>query len=603
MDMLIRWFRFLLLFLSLSFLSTTLSAQVTCHATAPARVEAGRNFEYKVTLNEKPNSIESKSFKDFKLVGGPNQGVSQSMSIINGKTQHQSSYTYSYILRADKTGSFTIPGTVFVVNGKEVKSNNVTVAVVAQTPQSQQQQRQQQANSPPSIGKEDVYLKAFTSKSNPYEGEQVVITYKLYVLASLDGRFSASNTNLPSQNGLWTYQLGDQNTELHGVNENVNGRQYRVYELKRVAAFPQKSGEIIVTPLETELHLRVYYQPPRGFPRSQDYKLNLQSNAIKLNVKSLPQQGKPANFSGLVGNFQMKSNLSRTELKTNDATNLTITVNGTGNIQHIAIPTVNFPPDCDVTDPRISDNINTKGNTVTGSRHFEYVIIPRSSGDFKIPAIQFSYFDPANGSYKTISTTEYEIKVEKGEGENISSTVFSNQKDIKYLDRDIRYIKSGKKVFSPKQETLLFSSWYFILLLLPASLFILILFIWKKRSDDRKDVVALKDKKANKEAKKRLRKAHSLLKEGDKDAFLIEISGALWGYMSDKYRIPRSQLSMDTVVAKLREKKLSEEYIQAAVSTLEQCEFARFAPGDASQLMQQLYDLALQFMSHIEKNK
>lgn len=602
MNMLNRWIRILLLFSSFYFLSPALFAQVTCHATAPTRVESGRNFEYKITLNEKPSAILSHSIKDFQIVGGPSQGSSHSTSIVNGKVEQSSSYIYTYILRASKTGTFTIPATVFKVGGKEVKSNNVTVTVVTPSPQSQQQQQQQrQATSPQSIGKDDVFLRASVSKSNPYEGEQVTIIYKLYVLNTLDGGFRATNTNLPSQNGLWTYQLGDQNTELTGKAEVVNGRQFKVYEMKKVAAFPQKSGEITVTPMETELILRVFYQPSFGFPRAQDYKLQLESNTLKLNVKPLPAQGRPDDFSGLVGNFQIKSNLSRNELMTNDATNLTITVNGTGNIQHITIPELNFPPDCDVTDPRLSDNINTKGNLVSGSRHFEYVIIPRSSGNFKIPSVRFSYFDVGSGNYKTVTTNDYELKVEKGDGESVSATTFSNQKDIKYLDRDIRYIKSGKNAFSPKKSDLLFSSWYFLLLLIPVALFILILFIWKRYSDSRKDIVALKDRKASKEAKKRLRKAHALLKIGDKESFLIEISAALWGYMSDKYRIPRSQLSMETVVARLREKNLSEEYISVALSTLEQCEFARFAPGDASLLMRELYDSALQFMSNVEK--
>ncbi|MDR2980285.1 MAG: BatD family protein [Bacteroidales bacterium] len=600
MNMLNGRIRIILLFLPLFFIASGLSAQVTCHATAPARVESGRNFEYKITLNEKPSAIQATNFQNFKLVSGPNQGVMHSMVMGSGGMIQSASYTYAYVLRADKTGTFTIPGTVFKVNGKEVKSNNVTVAVVAPSAQSQQQQ-QRQASSPPDISENDVYLKTSVSKSNPYEGEQVVITYKLYILANYDGGFRATNTNLPSQNGLWTYQLGDQSEELRGVNETINGRSFKVYELKQVAAFPQKSGEITVTPMETELYLRVYYQQAFGFPRAQDFRINLKSNSIKLNVKSLPTQGRPDDFSGLVGNFQLKSNLSRSELMTNDATNLTLTISGTGNIQHIPVPTTNFPPDCDVTDPQLSDNINTKGNMISGSRHIEYVIIPRSSGTFKIPVVHFSYFDPGSGSYKTITSTEYELKVEKSEGENVSGTSFSNQKEIQYLDRDIRYIKNAKKAFAPKKENFLFTSWYFLLLVFPLLLLILILSIWKKYNDDRKDVVALKDRKASKEAKKRLRKAQSLLKEGDKEAFFNEISGALWGYMSDKYRIPRSRLSMETVAEKLRAKNLSEEYINAAVATFEQCEFARFAPGDASERMREMYDQALQFMSNVEK--
>ena len=230
----------------------------------------------------------------------------------------------------------------------------------------------------------------------------------------------------------------------------------------------------------------------------------------------------------------------------------------------------------------------------------EYIIIPREPGDFTVPAASFSYFDPKSHSYKTLTTDSYKMKVEKGKGGGVT-TSSSNQKDIKFLSKDIRYIKTNGHAFHPKRSDFYGSSWFYVGMILPFLLLIIFIIVWRKRMETQQNVMLLKDKRANKVAKKRLKRAGQLLKAGQKEEFYVEISQVLWGYMSDKFHIPLSQLSMDTVEEKLREKQVNEDDIKEFLETLNQCEFARFAPGDSTQMMSDMYQRAHDFMTKIER--
>lgn len=599
---------------ALLLISVNVSAQVTCKASAPSQVAVNQTFYLSFALNAKADKVASISFNTFDVLGGPSQSYSSSTSIVNGKMSSTTSYTYTYILQATKEGSYTIPAVTFVVDGKQVKSNPLNIKVVASSSGANsgsgagQSARSQSAST--SFDKKDVFVKTFASKSNPYQGEQVVVTHKLYVGTSVNGGFRVEKVDMPTQSGFWSYTLGDPNADAPHTVETVNGKKYNVYEIRRTALFPQKSGKLTVSPMKIDLLCRVIYQVRSndfwddffgGGQRSQDYHLNLSSNSITLNVKDLPQKGRPENFSGVVGSFDIKSHLTRNELKTNDAANLIVTIEGTGNLQHIEALPINFPPDFDVTEPKITDNINTRGNVVTGSRSFEYILIPRSVGEFVIPATEFVYFDNNSGRYKTLSTEEYQFKVAKGASDSGVATTVANKKDVQILDRDIRFIKSVNDGFKPAGNRF-FGTWlYWLLLLLPFLVQGIFIVIWKQQIENRRNVAQLKDRRANKVARKRLKKAGKLLADHSKEEFYVEISRALWGYMSDKFHIPLAQLSLETVELKLKEKQLSEDSINDFMATLNQCEYARFAPGDSAALMNEMYEASLQFITRIEQ--
>lgn len=596
-----------LLFISLNLFlgfSTPIYSQVTCVATAPSQVNVGQPFQYTVTLNESASQIYTTNFSNFNVLNGPSAGSSSSISIINGQTTQTKSFTYTYTLSAKTEGAFTIPSTSFKVNNKTVKSNSITINVVKGTPQNTTRKGAQQTAT--KFSENEVFIKGSVSKSNPYVGEQVLITHKLYIGPSVNGGYRVDNINIPTQSGLWTYTMGEPDVNPKQNTEIIDGKRFTVFEIRKTSVFPQKEGEIIVTPMEMKFIARVITQQSSGdsfFDQffgnqsARDYELNLKSNSIKLNVKPLPTAQKPDSFSGLTGHFTIKALLSRELLKTNDAANLTITVSGSGNIQHIESMNINFPSGLDVTDPKITDNINTKGSAVSGTRIFEYVIIPRNDGTFTIPSATFSFFDLNSNSYKSISTEPFTLTVEKGSGDNLVSSSQTNQKNIKILGKDIRYIKAKNLTVKQASQTPFFgSSSYFTLLLLPILICISLILVRRKQIEYYSNVALVKNKRAKKLAQKNLKNAYKLLKMSQIEPFYIEISRALWGYLSDKYHIPLSQLSMETVEATLLKKGISSEVIQNFIGTLQECEFARFAPGDKTLLMNEMYDKALDFI-------
>ena len=586
-----------------------LYSQVTCTASAPPQVVVGQAFTFTYALSQSAQQLASYQFTGFDVLSGPNSSYSTSMTNINGQMTQSTSFSYSFTLRAQKEGSFTIPAAVFVVDGNQVKSNAVQIKVLAGqqagTPQQQQQQQGTRNQQTQTFDKNEVFVKASASKMTPYQGEQVIITHKLYVGQSVNGGYRLNSTTMPTQSGLWSYTLGDHNAENTAKQEVLNGKKYAVHEVRKTAVFPQKTGEITVTPMEIDFTAGVIVSQSTGDPffdrffggrqNAQNYNLDIKSNTIQLNVKPLPQNNKPDDFSGLVGNFTLSSSLSRAQLKANDATNLTVTISGTGNLQHIDPLDIAFPPDFDVTEPRVSDNINTKGNTVTGSRIFEYVIIPRNEGTFTIPAATFSFFDPQTNSYKTLKTNEYLLQIEKGSGQlSVSNT--SSQKDIKILGSDIRFIRASNFNLNPIGVVFFGSLKYYAAFLLPVLLLFIFIIIWRKQIEIRGDVALMRNKKAKKVAHKNLKTAKKLLEEKSKESFYMEISRALWGYLSSKYHIPVSQLSMENVASKLVQLNVSGEHIDNFVETLQQCEFARFAPGDSSEIMYEMYQKAADFI-------
>jgi len=584
-------------------------SQVTCTASAPPQVAVGQVFTFTFSLNQRAQEIVSFQFPGFEKLSGPNSSSSQSVTFANGQTTQSNIFSYSFSLRAQKEGIFTVPAAIFVVEGNQVKSNSVQIKVIASqqagTPQTQQAQSAKAQQQTQTFDKNDIFVRASASKTNPYQGEQVIITYKLYVGQSVNGGYRINNATMPTQSGLWSYTLGDPNADNVAKQEVLNGKKYAVHEIRKTAVFPQKTGEVTVTPMELDFTANVISQHSSGDPffdrffggrqNAQNYKLDIISNSVKLNVMPLPQKNKPENFSGLVGSLSLSSSLSRAQLKANDATNLTITINGSGNIQHIDPLDIIFPPDFDVTEPRVTDNINTKGNTVSGSRIFEYVIIPRNEGTFTIPKATFSFFDPQANTYKTLSTQEFVLQIEKGSGQTTVSTT-SYQKDIKILGNDIRFIRTSNFNLKPV-GTLFFGSLHFYAaLLLPVLLFLFFILIWRKQIELRSNIALMRHKKASKVAHKNLKTAKKLLEENNKEFFYIEISRALWGYLSDKYQIPVSQLSMENFVAKLMQWGVDTKTMDRFVETLQQCEFARFAPQDSTETMKEMYQKATEFI-------
>ena len=603
------------------FSKSVLADEVRFTASTRKIVEAGEQFQLIYTLNAQGTNFRGPALNDFLVLSGPNTSSSSSIQIINRKMTQSVTNTFTYYLRAIKEGTFTISPASVKAGNKYYRSNTLTIKVVksgTNTNVSQQsiaEQKGQQVQPQTRSETKDVFLKATANKTNPFQGEQVIVTYKIYTKVPIA---QISIDKLSSFTGFWSKNLLNDNERLKQSTEIINGEEYITADIRKIALFPQKTGKLEIDPMELECIAQIRKQKTRRitsdpffdsffddpfFNRSyQNVEKSLKSNPLTINVKPLPLKNKPANFSGAVGNFTFKSSIDRTELKTNEAITLKYTISGKGNIELINKLNVSFPPDFEVYDPKITNRIKTSPLGVSGSCTFEYLLIPRNPGEFNIKPVYFFYFDINTKQYITKSTPDYTIKVEKGSGTlaNISY-IGVNQEDIKYIGSDIRHIKSNILNLQKINVYFFGSTAFYLLMIIPVVFFILLIIIWKNQTKKRNNISLMKNKKATKVARKNLRKAHAFLKSGSKEEFYIEISQALWGYLSDKFNIPRAELSMDSVNEALLKKKVNEEIIRQFIDTLNNCEFARFAPGDSSSTIDKIYREALEIISKIER--
>lgn len=571
----------------------------TCTAKAPAKIGIDQQFQYTVTLDQN-GKVATTDFGSFKKVGGPFQSTSSSISFANGKQTSSYSVTFTYTLKPTKTGKQTIPGVTCNADGKNVKSNAVTIEVTKEDQQTQQQQQRQQRRSiwddffgddwasprqqqSQQQGQSDIFIRAHVSNASPYQGEVITVSYKLYARNTTPYQYTIKK--MPQSTDLWSYRLDDPDKKPKESVETIDGKRYTVIEIYKAAMAPQKSGKLTIEPLEVEMVV----VNGSGFWATTAEK-KLQSNTAALNVKALPA-GKPADFCGLVGQFSLTSTLSPTHLNVNDAADLTVTISGKGSIQLADNPEFNFPSNFDVTDPVTDDRINTSNGVVSGKRILKYVLIPRQKGTYVIPATTMSYFDPSSKTYKTLTTEKFQLQIE-GEG-----VVIEKKKDeAKEKDGTIDVTGSVKAFFS---------KYLFIFILIPililaAILTIILIGIIKKRKG-KKDKTQKIVRHANRIANRRLKKANKLMLAGKDAEFFEEISHALWDYLAHKFHIPLAELSIDTVRNKLIDKGANEEDIQQFTTTLDDCEYARFAPGDKTEMMNRLYEQARDFITRMER--
>ena len=615
--------RRIILFLLLAPLWLWAQDDPTLTVSAKKQVMVGERFQVVFEANAEGKNFQAPSFTGLTVVGGPFTSTSSSFQMVNGSMSHSVKCTYTFALQAYQEGTFHVGSASLNVKGTKITSEPFDIKVVPDDGShaapaggggsSGQSQSQQNTNDPQVSGK-DLFLRVIPSKKSAYVGEQVVLTYKLYTKVPVS---SLSVDKAPSYAGFWTKDISD-NTggTLRQSNEYINGIEYTSAEIQKVIVVPQRAGKLTLDPMSVECIAQIRKESNRQ--RSMDpfeeffndpffnrnivnVKKELSSQPLTLDVKSLPEANKPASFAGAVGNYNFKSDIDMTELKTNEAFTLTYTVSGTGNIELLQMPEPVFPPDFEVYDPKITTSTDVTANGLSGTKKAEYLVIPRRAGSFTVPTVEFSYFNPANGTYQTLQSQPYEIQVEKGKDEAGGGIYASNQEDIKYLGSDIRHIMTGNPRLRPQQSSLFGSAAYFVVLLALLLAFIILLIVLNKHEKMEKDTVANRNRKADKVARGRLKRAALYLKEKDQDKFYVEMSQALWGYIADKLGIERSKLSMDTVSETMKEKAVPDELTHQFIETLNSCEFARFAPGSAEEKMDDLYQRGIEVISKAEK--
>lgn len=573
-------------------------------ASAPSQVQVGQRFRVTWELNTGGSNFVAPEITDFRVLGGPNQ--STSMQYVNGSMSQ--SVSYSYILEAFKEGEFKVGPAKVKVDGNIVSSNELTINVVKGATSSGSNSSgggSQSTNSNTSSNGNDLFARVEVSKKNVYLGEKLTADLKIYSRVSM---VSFDDWKMPSFEGFWMKDVTE-GQQIQIQNEVIDGVMYQTGLLKQVVLYPQKSGEITIDPMELSVIVRertsgrgrsVFDQFFGGY---QDYKRPVKSNAVTINVKPYPT-AKPDDFTGLTGNLNMKVSLDKNQTKSNEAVNLKITVSGDGNLYQLQPPKLDFPPDIEVYDPKTNDNIKATGNGISGSRTFEYVLIPRYAGDFKIGPVSISYFDPSAKKFKTLSEEAFDLIVEKGEGEDDRSSSainITNKEDIKLIGSDIRYIKQGQYPILNGVGYFYRSVPFYAAIAVPLLLFVLLLGYAQYQRSQGKDVVRLKSKRATGLAKKRLNKAKKLWDDNQTASFYEEVFKALSDYVADKFAIPVAELNKDRIKTTLAAKNVPEETVSGFIAVLDKTEFARFAPG-ADKEMGSVYDEALQAIVSVENH-
>lgn len=589
-----------------------LADEVQFTALSKTAVRVGENFQLQFKINAEGTHFQGPQIADFQVLNGPSTSTSSSVQIINGKVTRDVSYVFTYVLKGIKEGEFTIPSAKIYVNGKEYNSNTVKIKVTkdagsSTTPGGSSGTTAQGTDN-------DLFLRAYISNSTPVQGEQVIVTYKIFTTIPVS---NIDASKMSSFSGFWSKDLLANREDFPQTREYINGKEYVVAEVKKYALFPQRSGEITIEPGELKCVAQVksaaqrrssdpffdsFFNDPFFNNRYQNVEKQLFSNSIKLNVQPPPSKNKPDGYGGAVGSFTFTSQIDKTEVKTNEAINLKFAINGTGNVELIDAPKISFPPDFEVYDPEVTNNVKVSMNGVSGSRTFNYLIIPRNPGTYTLKPVVFSYFDLTKRDYVTTTTPEYKIIVQRGEGSSSNVTYSGvSQEDIKYIGQDIRHIKLPPFHVKPIGTFFFRSTTYYFLVILSVLIFSALLILWRNQVKQRSNIALLRTKKATRVSLKRLKVAKIYLTEGKETDFYVEISKALWGYISDKFNIPRSELSMDNVKERLLKKSLNDETIAELINTLNNTEFARFAPGDKSENMGKMYQEALNIISKIER--
>lgn len=589
---------------------------VAFKGTAPRAVVVNEQFRVNYTITtsgENGKDIRLPETQGLNILFGPTiSGQSSSTHIVNGNASTQTDITYTYILLAEKEGDFKIPSATIKVGNSEYKSNELAVKVLpadqaAKAASANQQAREQaqQGTSSGNINNSDIFVRMHTSKASVYENEGFLVTFKLYSLVDVTG---INDAKFPEFEGFIAQEVDLPANQQMNL-ENYQGRNYRTIILKQTILYPQRSGKLTIGQGKFDMNIRVRNQAQRSrsffddfFDTYTNVRKPLTSSSVTIDVKPLPS-GKPASFSGAVGDYKMSSAISATELKANDPVTIKVTLSGSGNIKMVKNPEIIFPNDFEVYDPKVDVSTKVTSSGVTGTKTIEYYAVPRYAGNFVIPKTEFSYFDLKSNTYKTLSTQEYTLNVKAGEGNaNSASPVISpstNKEDVRFVGKDIRHIKSENFKF---QNTNYFfgSVFYYLCYIIPAILFVILFIVYRKQVKENSDIALMRTKKANKFASRRLKIAYKYLKENKQESFHDETLKALWGYLSDKLNIPVSNLTKDNVEIELQKYGVDEKLIEDFMNILNTAEFARFAPSQSHGTMDDLYNQTVEAINKME---
>lgn len=580
--------------------------EVEFSASAPSVVEVGEQFRITYSLNASGSDLRLPDLGNFQLVGRPSTSSSSSIQMINGQMTQTQSVSFTYVLSATEAGTYTVgPATINTDSGQR-SSNPVTIEVVSDGEGRTSVPAQSGTNSssaPHDISDEDIFVRVLLDRNAVYRGEALVATVKLYSRLDLTG---IENVRLPSFSDF--FQQDIEIPPLRSLDrEVINGVIYGTGILKQVILFPQRSGEINISSFEMDALVR-QRTGGRGslfddfFGGFETRRIPVKSPPLTLTVNPLPEQ-KPPGFEGGVGNFDFKVDVEPEETTVNEAMNMRVTISGAGNLRLLSQPSIDFPADFEVFDPDINENIINSTRGQEGSITFDYLLIPRSSGNFRIPPVMFSYFNPSEGAFRTISSGGFNLLVEQGElGEDGPSVAGYAREDLQILGKDIRFIKTGNVVFKRIDRDIFGSFRFYLWFIIPLFIFSGLLILQRKKVRDRSNIAMMKTRRAGKTARKRLKTAGRFLKENNSQPFFEELLRAVWGYLSDRLLIAVSDLNRNNAKSELLKRNVPEEDVERLMEIISDCEFARYAPSASEIDMDRIYHDTIRIITLVEQN-
>jgi hypothetical protein len=571
-------------------LSTSFIAQEATLKASVSKNKLGVNQRLRVEFSidkQGGDNFSPPTFKNFKVVGGPSQSVSQSW--INGTVSFTQSY--SYIVEPKRKGEFSIGSATIKIGGKIIKSDPIKIIVLDAV------DIPKDPNDPNYIAQQNIHLVAEISKSSPYVGEGIYVEYRLYVSENVSV-YDTNVTEAPKYNGFW-----NQDIKINGFPVKMgkyNGEDYRYIVLQKALLIPTKTGKLSVDPMKMDIVIGVPSGRSDFFGNAitRNVRREFASSKKIINPKGLPIEGKPTNFIGAVGAFNFDVSLSKDILKANETSQVKVTVSGKGNLKLFELPTVTTPTELEMYQPERKERVRVNANGISGSVTDTYTVVPQYKGKYKIPSVSFSYFNPKEEKYKTIATEDFFVDVQEGKELAVLNTTSVIKQDVVVTGKNFRYIATKTSFVSTIKSDFFKSNLFYLLLLLPLIAIPIGVFIAKKNEERSNDLVGNKTRKAERLAKRYLSKAQKQL--GKKDAFYEALERALHNYLKAKLGIETAEISKERITELLEDKKVETLTIYQFIEVLKSSDFARYTPFTATQMKEE-FERAKEVIIQLDK--
>lgn len=604
--------KILILLITFFFAQNYYSQEIT--VSYPAKIGLGQAFTLQFSVNKQGSNPQIRKNNNFSINNGPSTSTSTNISMINGSVNKTITNSYSYTVTANSVGTHTLPTFTINVDGKTISSPTKTIEVQKDPVQNNNRRQQQydpfsffedpfdngtqqpQQQQKTKNTDDDMFIRVFLSKTDAYKGEAVTATIKLFTTADITG---IEDFKVPSFDDFFAQEM-ETPQNISFSRETFNNKSYYTAVLKKYILYPRVTGKAKIEKSQLDCVVREIVQ--RGwFANYESAKRTAFSNETYINVKPLPAND-PSNFNGAVGNFTLSIEKNEDTVSINDAVTLKVILKGNGNFNMVELPKIKLPEEFEIYEPEIKNNTTVGTNGLTGTKVWEYTIIPRYPGNFSFGKMSFSYFDLNSRSYKTIKINDLTLFVKKSSSEKDDNFSYSPQKNIEFIaGEDIAFIKKGNLNLDYLFIPLVFKPYYFLFYLIPLLAFLTMVILLRKKIKENSDIAKVKAKKASKISKKRLKKAAVYMKNNEKTEFYKEVIKTLWGYVADKLNIPQVELNRQNVILKLQEKNIDEITINKFISVIEKCEYAHFAPASNELELSYIYKETTTIIEELEQ--